>query len=237
MSDQEQFLSRWSRRKRAAAQTPQPPKSDSAPAVPPAGSVAVELPGEPVRSGTPAVPELPFDPATLPAIESITAATDIRPFLAPGVPPELTRAALRRVWTTDPSIRDFVGLADYAWDFNTPGSMPGFGAVEMTDRLRSEISRMVGRSLGSDIEAAAKSREQPATAGSPDQASPRHGLGAESLLDSTITTPSEDRNSVPPVRRSEAHVATQNKTEESKRLPSLRKRLHGRALPKKEDLS
>ena len=32
MSDQEQFLSRWSRRKRAAAQTPQPPKADAAPA-------------------------------------------------------------------------------------------------------------------------------------------------------------------------------------------------------------
>ena len=87
----------------------------------------------------------------MPSIESITAVTDIRPFLAPGVPPELTRAALRRVWTTDPSIRDFVGLADYAWDFNTPGSMPGFGAVEMTDQLRSEILRMVGRSLAGDI--------------------------------------------------------------------------------------
>ena len=47
----------------------------------------------------------------LEVIESITADTDIRAFLAPGVPVQLTRAALRRVWETDPAIRDFVGLA------------------------------------------------------------------------------------------------------------------------------
>jgi Protein of unknown function (DUF3306) len=39
-----------------------------------------------------------FDVTKLPPIESITADSDIRAFLAPGVPPELTRAALRRAW-------------------------------------------------------------------------------------------------------------------------------------------
>jgi len=43
------------------------------------------------------------------------------------------RAALRRVWTTDVKIRDFVGLADYDWDFNAAGSMAGFGPLESTD--------------------------------------------------------------------------------------------------------
>jgi hypothetical protein len=237
MSDQEQFLSRWSRRKRAAAQTPQPPKADAAPAVPAASSVGIEVPREPARSGTPAVPQLPFDPATLPPIESITATTDIRPFLAPGVPPELTRAALRRVWTADPSIRDFVGLADYAWDFNTPGSMPGFGAVEMTAQLRSELMRMVGRSLAGDTEGVAESREVAPTAELPDQPSPQRRVGAESPSAAGITTQSEDRASEPAARRNELHVAAQTSPAESKRLSSLRKRLHGRALPKKEDLS
>jgi hypothetical protein len=36
----------------------------------------------------------------LPSIESIVAESDVRAFLAPGVPPELTRAALRRAWST-----------------------------------------------------------------------------------------------------------------------------------------
>src|SRR5437879_6035193 len=69
------------------------------------------------------------DLANLVPLESIGAETDIRAFLAAGVPPELTRAALRRAWLSDPKIRNFVGLADYDWDFNTPGSMAGFGIL------------------------------------------------------------------------------------------------------------
>jgi hypothetical protein len=85
----------------------------------------------------------PFDPLSVPPIESITADTDIRCFLAPGVPPELTRAALRRAWAADPKIRDFIGLADYDWDFNAPGSMVGFGSLEMTDELRRMAALIV----------------------------------------------------------------------------------------------
>jgi len=68
-----------------------------------------------------------FDPTHLPPIESITAASGIRGFLAPGVPAELSRAALRRAWTTDPAIRDFVGLAESQWDFTMPDAVPGSG--------------------------------------------------------------------------------------------------------------
>ena len=50
-----------------------------------------------------------------------------------GVPADLTRAALRRVWTVDPAIRDFVGLAENAWDFTDPNAMPGFGPLEASD--------------------------------------------------------------------------------------------------------
>ena len=60
---------------------------------------------------------------------SIGADTDVRGFLQPGVPPELTRAALRRAWSSDPAIRDFVGLVENGWDFNDPNAMHGFGAI------------------------------------------------------------------------------------------------------------
>ena len=56
----------------------------------------------------------------------------------------MTQAALRRAWSADPDIRDFVGLADYAWDYHTPGSMPGFGPLEMTDDLRRVVARILG---------------------------------------------------------------------------------------------
>ena len=91
----------------------------------------------------PAPTGLTFDPASLPPIESITAETDIRGFLAAGVPSELTRAALRRSWACDPKIRNFVGLADYDWDFNAADSMAGFGPLQMTDEMKKMAARIV----------------------------------------------------------------------------------------------
>jgi len=58
------------------------------------------------------------DAASLPSIGSIGPASDIRPFLEPGVPQDLARAALRRAWIVDPVIRDFVGPSENFWDFN-----------------------------------------------------------------------------------------------------------------------
>ena len=86
-----------------------------------------------------------FDLASLPPIESINALTDVTAFLRKGVPAELTRAALRRVWTADPAIRDFVGLAENAWDFTDPAAMPGFGPLESTDEVRRMIARIVDK--------------------------------------------------------------------------------------------
>ena len=126
MSDD--FLQRWSRRKQEA-QTPA-----ALPAAKPAPKVAAK-----------AEPE--FDVTTLPPLESINALTDITAFLQKGVPAELARAALRRVWTADPAIRDFVGLAENAWDFTDPAAMPGFGPLEATDEVRQMIAQVV-RQIG-----------------------------------------------------------------------------------------
>src|SRR5437016_14670108 len=146
MNDPENFIARWSRRKRHAADDPKP-----AVACPPAAASteSAEQPRDksdpaPVVSGA---SEAGFDVTKLPSVDTITADTDIRAFLAPGVPTELTRAALRRAWAADPKVRDFVGLADYDWDFNTPGAIPGFGLLEMTDELRRQVADMVGRSF------------------------------------------------------------------------------------------
>jgi hypothetical protein len=54
----------------------------------------------------------------------------ISAFLETGVADDLARAALRRVWSLDPAIRDFVGLSENSWDFNAPGAMAGFGPID-----------------------------------------------------------------------------------------------------------
>jgi hypothetical protein len=154
MSNPESFLTRWSRRKHAAALESEEIISSEAPSP----AALEEAAGKERSSETECLDDdsgilpstgldtaaLPFDPLSVPPIESITADTDIRGFLAPGVPPDLTRAALRRAWAADPKIRDFVGLADYDWDFNAPGSMVGFGSLEMTDELLRMAARIVG---------------------------------------------------------------------------------------------
>jgi len=135
VSDPESFLSRWSRRKQESNTGASP-----AEAVKPA-SVAVE----PTSDAVVPTPAPPFDPASLPPISSITQASDIRQFLQAGVPAELVRAALRAAWVADPTIRDFIGIADNQWDFNDPTAMPGFGPLEAADSARVFAQRSVAR--------------------------------------------------------------------------------------------
>jgi uncharacterized protein DUF3306 len=129
----EGFLDRWSRKKieaeREARHAPIEVVAKDEP--PPEGATAVARPTENKAKApeSPAV-EPAFDIANLPSLDSITAATDMRPFLAPGVPKELARAALRRAWSADPAVRDFVGLAENAWDFTAPDALAGFGELQ-----------------------------------------------------------------------------------------------------------
>jgi hypothetical protein len=143
MSDPEPFLRRWSRRKREAAEADEgTPQSDRGVNPDHLGDAA-----GPEKNATDHCEPPPFDPAVLPPIESINATTDIRAFLAPLVPSALKHAALRRVWATDAKIRDFVGLADYDWDFNIPGSMAGFGPLEATAALQRQLADLIGNAI------------------------------------------------------------------------------------------
>jgi hypothetical protein len=139
VSDTESFLARWARLKREANVAAEPVAP--AEAAPPAEAAECSEAAEPAESAV-------AGDLDLPSIESITRGSDIRPFLKPGVPVELTRAALRAAWVVDPSIRDFIGIADNQWDFNDPTAMPGFGPLEATDSARSLAERAVARLSG-----------------------------------------------------------------------------------------
>lgn len=138
---EENFLTRWSRRKRAAQEEPDV-KDEHAPATPTDPDSHPPETGETrpeahASIGKPAdEPLSELDLSKLPSLESITAATDIRPFLAAGVPQALRSAALRRAWSADPAIRDFVGLAENAWDFTAPGAIAGFGTLSASEAAR-----------------------------------------------------------------------------------------------------
>jgi hypothetical protein len=140
------FLERWSRKKIDADRTTALPADADAEDVSP--SAETGLPERPAKIGaghpSKAAPTPEFDLASLPSLDSITAATDIRAFLTPGVPAELTRAALRRAWAADPVIRDFKGLAENAWDFTDPAAMPGFGALPPGTDIKKLLAQIFG---------------------------------------------------------------------------------------------
>ena len=131
MSEYDQFLSRWSRRKGQAQRAgtkvcvPDPIGGDK--------PTSQSLSGQ-ARSndrGAEPIAELHVkELALLPRIEDMTAATDLAQFLRKGVPTALRNAAMRRMWTLDPAIRDYVSEArEYAYDWNSPGAIPGAGPI------------------------------------------------------------------------------------------------------------
>lgn len=139
MSYPENFLRRWSRRKLAPADpTPAQPTEQQA-AEDASALSAAALARQDAAAAERDENQL-FDPASLPSIDSIDANSDVTAFLRPGVPPDLTRAALRKVWTSDPVIRDFVGLVENGWDFNNPDAMAGFGTISA-----EEVARLASR--------------------------------------------------------------------------------------------
>jgi Protein of unknown function (DUF3306). len=117
MTEPDNFVQRWARLKRESDIEHEIGACRDGSAVEPKETVLV--PPETHRWIDAAADE-PFDPSGLPSIEAITADTDVRGFLQSRVPAELTRAALRQAWTSDPAIRDFVGIAENQWDFNDP---------------------------------------------------------------------------------------------------------------------
>lgn len=150
----EGFLSRWSRRKRAVVEGRVPEE-----AAPPA-------PLEAKPEALPAEPEDEFDLESLPPIESLTIESDFKAFLHRKVPLELRSAALRRAWSLDPAIRDFIGPADYAWDFNAPDGVPGF-ALELGGDAMKLLSHALGLDAPVPKPAAEPQDEAPAMAEAP----------------------------------------------------------------------
>lgn len=66
----------------------------------------------------------------------------------------------------DPTIKNFVGLAENAWDFNAPDGVPGFGPLRPTDDVARLLAQAVGReaALGLTRDVAAKTSSAPNSA-------------------------------------------------------------------------
>jgi len=225
MSDPEHFLTRWSRLKRQGGEAGEREPAEAEPRAHPAEHASSAPPAQSRAASQPADRPPAFDPASLPAIESITATTDIRPFLAPGVPAALTRAALRRAWASDPRIRDFIEIAENQWDFATPDSVPGFAAF----RSGEDISRFVaqlGHSPRKDAETSPADGARGDMTPSPDPAPSRDIEPGPPAL--AAVQPKDET----PVVQGDENRARDRQTKAEPRLAERpARRSHGRALP------
>jgi Protein of unknown function (DUF3306) len=135
------FLSRWARRKQESTTITGDNFSESSPRGDPAGSELNsdahhrQVQGE-VKGGDADLP--------MPSLDDITPGGDVTAFFAKHVPEALRTAALRKLWVTDPEIRNFIEMADYQWDFNNPDSIPGWASKLENVDVKAMAERIFG---------------------------------------------------------------------------------------------
>jgi hypothetical protein len=212
MSDPENFISRWSRRKHEAAAEDAQKQTVANEVHAPASDEQTEA-----NSGEPAASPPGFDISSLPSIESIDAGTDITVFMQPGVPAAMRHAALRRAWSADPAIRDFMGPTENFWDAAGPEGVPGFGDLDPNLDVKRLISELFGET--SQPERAQKDTEAEVSSSDPD--SQRKDIPGDAI---------------PPAAESDlsqctGNVAAQNESSESEPAKKIARR-HGGAVPR-----
>jgi hypothetical protein len=218
---EDNFIARWSRRKREADR--EKLSTDAGRADPRRPGDDATAAGAPTPGQENAVVEPAFDPATLPPIDSIVAGSDIRAFLQKNVPAELTKAALRRAWTTDPAIRDFIGIAENQWDFTDPTSIPGFGPLEAGSNVQELIAQAMGK-LPSPTEITGMTEEsEPPGAKAAEPTRPQ-------AVRTTATAALSERDA--PVMQSPADPAAPQHPEPAANNDSRGRKAHGRAMPR-----
>jgi len=125
--DDDNFLSRWSKRKIRAragkAPDPNPPRVAGPGASPPV---------IPAQAGTRKGADAPV---VLPPIDSLTMDSDFTPFLQPGVDPALKREALKKL-VRDPRFNVMDGLDVYIDDYSKPDPLPE-GWLEKLNQLKN----------------------------------------------------------------------------------------------------
>jgi len=250
MTDRENFLERWSRRKIEAEQAPDAVREQDVSEAP--DEKAGDKPLAPVSDAqTPATEstasatpdskpksDIKFDIASLPSLDSITAATDVRAFLSPGVPAELTRAALRRAWAADPAIRDFKGLAENDWDFTDPNAMAGFGDLPADFDVRKLVAQIMGEP--GEVKEPKAAEPEPAPV-----ASVQESAASQKIASVTDAAPAEtedpaiaktagpetDASPEADLVHRNSNVASHNSNQPTEEDETKTRRSHGRALP------
>jgi hypothetical protein len=143
MAEEDNFFSRWSRRKvqvrQGGAPEAAPPVAPPDPlprgareqelAVPPAS--LAPLAGKETAGGRQAAEDAPPLP-TLADVAALTRDSDYKRFVMPGVDEGVKRAAMKKMFFSDPHFNVMDGLDTYIGDYNTPDPIPASMLRQMT---------------------------------------------------------------------------------------------------------
>jgi len=150
MTDDDNFFSRWSRRK-AQVRTGQPLPAEPSVPVPPVVPVSVARAGAPLTSAappatqphasaTPAQPAPEKPPAlTLDDVAQLTREADFSPFVGREVPAQVRNAAMKKLFT-DPHYNVMDGLDIYIDDYSKPSPL---SAAMMAKMVGAQFLKLV----------------------------------------------------------------------------------------------
>jgi hypothetical protein len=154
VSEAKSPLSCWSQRKLAA-------RRGDAVDEPVAEAPSVEAPAA-AQPAEPAVePEVPV----LPSIDTLDAQSDYTVFLAKNVPEALRRAALRKLWASDPVLANLDGLNDYDEDYHLVDTTitaaqtayrAGRGYIEEAAKKLQRVDEAIGGTGGASADSQGK---------------------------------------------------------------------------------
>lgn len=236
------FLGRWSRRKiEAKERTEKDLREEERPDAS-ARETAPDAEAEAVAATPVDEPETLSEEelAALPPLESFTIDTDITPFLRRGVPKALKNAAMRKMWLLDPAIRNYRDVAlDYAYDWNTPGGVPGNSGSITSEAARKMLEALLPEEKSAERVPGEQLPGEPAKEPSEGLLEERADPPAESAGDARISAagPSDDipepgsapveapRFEAPSPRAAPSGIGA-----EEPEIP-LRRRRHGGAAP------
>jgi hypothetical protein len=173
----EGFLGRWSRRKAEARQTEVQEAREHE-----------QVPAHP--SPEAAEPDV-IDPRDLPDIDSLTAESDFTVFMKKGVPQELRKQALRKLWRSNPVLANLDGLLEYGEDYTHIGR--GGTSVQTAYQVGRGFARKLEEIAGGEPAAAATEALEAGPAAACAGAETKAAAAAEPEGDRPNAGPSRDR--------------------------------------------
>jgi hypothetical protein len=204
------FLSRWSQRKRErqtqelAPQVEPKPGADELTNTSTGGHLEAKMPETARQSDTSS--SAVAAPAPLPAVDSLTGASDFSPFMSADVAPELRNQAMKKLFA-DPRYNIMDGLDTYIDDYGKPDPLPAGWLEQMQQSKSLRLFETPEEKQQREAENAS-AEAQAVAAASANQPTPETSNTADASLAATDSVATLPVDTAPPAPSPSVEVAS-----------------------------